>query len=83
MQVAENLIVEAGTQLREGVTVEDIDKRCYNQPQQKVLFPHNDHQHHLPQAGQDRHKKHNHHHDHHPHTATSRSTRPLGRISDQ
>ena len=47
VQVAENLIVEAGTQLREGVTVEDIDKRCYNQPQQKVLLPHHDHHQHL------------------------------------
>ena len=26
VQVAENLIVEAGTQLREGLTVEDIEK---------------------------------------------------------
>ena len=26
VQVAENLIVEAGTQLREGLTVEDINK---------------------------------------------------------
>ena len=67
VQVAENLIVEAGTQLREGLTVEDINKRCYNQPQQKVLFPHNDHQRHLSQAGQDRHKKHNHHHEHQHH----------------
>ena len=51
VQVAENLIVEAGTQLREGLTVEDIDKRYYNQPQQKVLLPHNDHHPHLSQAG--------------------------------